>query len=75
MHQVTVHEAKTNLSRLLQESMHGEEVIIARGKTPMVRLVPLSSARPKRKIGGAPGFVRRISKDFDKPLPEFKDYL
>jgi prevent-host-death family protein len=37
----TVHQAKTNLSRLIKEAEGGKEVIITRGKTPVVRLVAL----------------------------------
>ena len=40
--QVTVHEAKTQLSRLIEAALAGEEVVIARGSKPVVRLVPLS---------------------------------
>lgn len=36
--QVTVHAAKTHLSRLIRAALAGEEVVIARGKTPVVRL-------------------------------------
>lgn len=41
MPSVKVHEAKTNLSRLIERARSGEEVIIARGATPVVRLVPV----------------------------------
>jgi prevent-host-death family protein len=37
----TVHQAKTNLSRLLEEASSGEEVIIARDKVPVAKLVPI----------------------------------
>jgi prevent-host-death family protein len=39
--QVTVHAAKTNLSKLIEAALAGEDVIIARGKTPVARLVPI----------------------------------
>ncbi len=39
--QVTIHEAKTNLSKLIRQVLAGEEVIIARNKTPLVKLVML----------------------------------
>ncbi len=38
---VTIHAAKTNLSRLIEAAVNGEEVVIARGKEPVVRLVPV----------------------------------
>jgi prevent-host-death family protein len=47
----TVHEAKTNLSRLIKEAEKGKEVIIARGKTPVAKLVAIGGSR-KRRIPG-----------------------
>ena len=44
----TVHQAKTNLSRLLEEACSGKEVIIARGREPVAKLVALGAARKKR---------------------------
>lgn len=43
--QVTIHEAKTNLSRLIQAALAGEEVVIAKGKQPLVKLVVVPEAR------------------------------
>lgn len=66
---VTVHAAKTTLSRLIERAHAGEEVIIARGKLPVARLVPiLGSEAPKRKPGTLRGKVR-VSKAFFEPLP------
>ena len=42
MQQVTIHTAKTQLSRLIQAALAGEDVVIARGNTPVVRLVPIT---------------------------------
>ena len=75
MHQVNVHEAKTHLSRLIQEALDGEEVVIARGNKPVVRLEVLPEARAKRRIGGAKGLVRFMAKDFDAPLDDFSEYV
>jgi prevent-host-death family protein len=47
---ITVHEAKTHLSRLIADALAGEEVIIARGKEPVVKLVPVEK-KPKRVPG------------------------
>jgi len=44
----SVHQAKTNLSKLLQEAENGKEVIIARGKTPVAKLIAIGSAQKKR---------------------------
>ncbi|HEX7839532.1 MAG TPA: hypothetical protein VF469_18785 [Kofleriaceae bacterium] len=70
---VNIHEAKTHLSRLIQEALEGEEVVIARGNVPLVRLVLVESARPKRSLGWAKGQVT-MAPDFDGPLDDFADY-
>ncbi len=66
---VNTHEAKTNLSRLLDEVQEGEEVVIARGNRPMARLVPYSAKRPTRRPGYLKGKIR-VADDFDAPLPD-----
>jgi antitoxin (DNA-binding transcriptional repressor) of toxin-antitoxin stability system len=75
MIQVTIHEAKTHLSRLIQQALDGEEVIIARDKQPLVKLSVLPEAQQVRRIGGAAHVVVQIAPDFDAPLQEFKDYM
>lgn len=73
MKTVKMHEAKTHLSRLVREAIAGEEIVIARGEEPLVRLVPLASSRGSRVFGSARGQVR-WSEDFDAPLPDFDEY-
>ena len=75
MIQVTIHEAKTHLSRLIQQVLEGEEVIIARDKQPVAKLVALPEARSQRRLGGAAHVFISIAPDFDEPLTEFKDYM
>ena len=68
--QVNIYEAKTRLSELVEQAHAGQTVIIAKGGTPMAKLVPLHDG-PKRKIvfGLLKGeFVE--SPDFDAPLPD-----
>ena len=70
---VTIHYAKTNLSRLVAEVEAGGEVVIARGKTPIVTLKPISveAPKPKRQAGmwkGREGFG--FSESFFDPLPD-----
>jgi prevent-host-death family protein len=65
---VTVHEAKTNLSRLIEQARRGEEVIIARGSTPVVRLVPVGEVRGRRQPGALRGKLC-VGPEFFQPLP------
>jgi prevent-host-death family protein len=69
MKQVTIHAAKTNLSKLIEEACAGEEVVIARGKKPVVRLVPVASAKKGRRFGARRGRAR-VDDAFFEPLPE-----
>jgi prevent-host-death family protein len=48
---VTIHQAKTNLSKLIAKALAGEEVVVAKGKEPVVRLVPIKPLTRKRKLG------------------------
>lgn len=66
---VTVHEAKTHLSRLLMEVAAGEEIVIAQAGTPVARLVSVAVQHPSRVLGLDEGRVV-IGDDFDAPLPE-----
>ena len=69
MEPVNIHQAKTQLSKLIEAAEHGEEVIIARAGKPVVRLVPVGAARPHRRPGSLEGRLV-ISDDFDAPLPD-----
>jgi len=62
-----MHEAKTNLSRLIDEVEHGEEVIIARHNRPVAKLVMISHC--VRKPGSMKGGIR-MADDFNAPLPD-----
>ena len=65
----TVHEAKTNLSQLIQKACHGEDVIIARGTKPVVKLVPLGEAMRERVPGRFEGQFSWTDDAFD-PLTD-----
>ena len=67
MHQVTVHEAKTHLSRLLREIVDGEEVVITRSGRPVARLVPIEEDRPVFGVDEG-RFV--VPDDFDDALDD-----
>jgi prevent-host-death family protein len=66
MDTVNIHEAKTHLSRLVEEVAAGGEVVIAKNGVPRARLVPLERAR-KLKFGVLKGKIR-YPDDFDAPL-------
>ena len=67
--QVNIHEAKTNLSRLLAQVENGEDIIIARAGKPIARLTKFTQQKPKRRLGRDAGLFK-IPEDFDGPLPE-----
>ena len=66
---ITIHKAKTQLSKLLEQVERGEEVIIARGRTPVARLVPYAPEQPKRGFGSMKGRAT-IGPEFWEPLQE-----
>jgi len=68
METVTVHKAKTELSRLIEKACRGEEIVIARGKKPVVRLVAIRDPRGRRKPGAWKGKID-IGPEFFEPLP------
>lgn len=68
MKTVNVHEAKTQLSRLLERAHSGEEIIIAKSGVPYARLVPLDVRTPRREAGTLKGLVK-MADDFFAPLP------
>jgi prevent-host-death family protein len=68
MRTINIHEAKTHLSRLVEEVSAGEELTIAKAGKPLARLVPI---KPPKQVR-TPGFLKgkmRIASDFDAPLP------
>jgi len=74
MYQVNIHEAKTNLSKLIQKVIDGEEVIIAKGNKPVAKLIQLDYPKPKRKLGTAEGLIE-IADDFESSIDDFKEYM
>jgi antitoxin (DNA-binding transcriptional repressor) of toxin-antitoxin stability system len=65
----TIHQAKTNLSRLIEQAERGEEVLIARGKKVVAKIVPIANSPKKRRLDLLRGKIKVTSKFFE-PLPD-----
>lgn len=69
MAHVTIHAAKTNLSKLIARVEAGEEIVLARGREPVAKLVPMRSKGAKRRFGVLKGQLK-VGPEFFEPLPE-----
>lgn len=67
MQTISTHEAKTHLSRYLAAVETGEEIVIARGRKPVARLVPYATSRAKKR----PKVGQILGKEFDIPDAAF----
>lgn len=70
---VTIHQAKTNLSKLIEKACAGEEIIIARGSDPVARLVPLKTDKVKMKTRRQFGFLKgrlHVGPEFFEPISD-----
>jgi prevent-host-death family protein len=65
---VTIHAAKTNLSKLIEAARAGEEVVIAKGRIPVARIVAIPQS--KFRIGLLEGKVAGTGPDFFEPMSE-----
>ena len=67
MRAINIHEAKTHLSRLIEEAVKGEPFIIAKAGKPLVKVVPLDSpsGTPQRRLGFMAGKIK-VPRDFDR---------
>ncbi len=66
---VTIHAAKTQLSQLLARVEAGEEIVLARGKTPIAKLSRYAAPDARRKSGSMKGQID-VGPEFFEPLPE-----
>lgn len=69
MHTANIHEAKSQLSRLIEMAIAGEEVIISKAGKPVVKLIPYHAESGPRKLGVWRGRVK-IAENFDQLPPE-----
>jgi antitoxin (DNA-binding transcriptional repressor) of toxin-antitoxin stability system len=74
MQQVNVEDAKSNLPDLIDAAVNGEEVVIAKDEQHVVKLVPVSRAKPRPQFGSAEGLIS-MADDFDEPLADFAEYM
>jgi prevent-host-death family protein len=65
---VSIYEAKTRLSHLVDRALRGEQIVITRHGRPVARLVPAAPPRKPRRLGALRGKIR-VAADFDAPLP------
>jgi antitoxin (DNA-binding transcriptional repressor) of toxin-antitoxin stability system len=68
METVTIHVAKTTLSQLVARVEAGEEIVLARGKHPIAKIVPYHPVGSKRQFGALRGTVS-VGPGFFEPLP------
>lgn len=68
MKQINIHQAKTELSKLVERAEAGEEIVIARAGKPAAKLVPLHKRARARRLGLLDGKFK-IPDDFNAPLP------
>jgi len=62
---VNIHEAKTHLSRLIEQAIKGEPFIIAKAGKPLVKVTALEPAKPAKRLGFLEGQFN-IPDDFDQ---------
>lgn len=74
MYQIDLEKAKAQIASLLQTALDGEEIVITQNEQPVLKLVPISSVKPRRQSGSAKGLIT-MSDDFDEPLEDFAEYM
>lgn len=73
MSQFNIAQAKSHFSELVDKALMGEEVIIARGNKPLLKLVPVET-KISRQPGTGKNDVLFVANDFDAPLEDFAEY-
>jgi prevent-host-death family protein len=75
MIEVTIHEAKTQLSRLIKAVLEGEEVLISNRNRPVARLVAVEARCAERRLGWGGTEGMWMADDFDAPLDDFTEHM
>lgn len=75
MTQHNIAEAKAHFSEFIQKALLGEEVIIAKGHKPLVKIVPLDNYKKHRLPGSGKGQLLYMADDFDATPEDFEGYL
>lgn len=73
MEPVSIHEAKTQFSRLVARAERGEEIVVRRGAVPVAKIVAYHAPTTPRRPGSLKGQIT-IADDFDEIPPEFDEY-
>jgi prevent-host-death family protein len=73
MDAVSIHDAKTNFSKLVARAEAGEEIIVRRGSKPVAKLVRYDPPKQPRQLGRLKGRIW-IAPDFDEIPEGFEDY-
>jgi len=67
---VSVHDAETNLTELINQALRGEDVVIAEANKPLVRLTPIGVPSSQQRVAGLNRGEIWVSDDFDESLPD-----
>jgi prevent-host-death family protein len=75
MQSVTIHDAQSRLSKLIEQLQPGEEVVLTDNGLPMAKLVRAARTSWPCKAGSAKNTTHWMAPDFNAPLDEFKEYM
>ena len=67
-------QAKAKFSELVEKAIAGEEIVITRANTPLLKLVPYHASKRTLAPGSARDHILSIAPNFDEPLDDFADY-
>lgn len=74
MAQFNIADAKAHFSELVDKALLGEEIVIARGNKPLLKLVPVDDGAKERRPGSGRGKILFVAPDFDQTPEDFSDY-